>query len=239
MAPTIRALELQQPLREALDQVRAVVSEGAVFNPSKAKLTLSLAASDYEQYAVLMPFINRLRQAAPNIKIALMRLNGVTLEKQMEAGEIDLAVMNPLTAPANLRSRHLHDERYVCIVRKDHPRVKRNMTLELMVSLEHIVVSPRGGSFTGATDTALASHGKKRKVTVSASSFLWVPEMVERSDMMALVPARLVADRLKVLEPPIPIANFSASMLWNDRTHSHKAHQWIREQLVLPMAEAS
>lgn len=239
MAPTVRAQELQQPLREALDQVRNVVAQGAAFNPAKAKLTLSLAASDYVQYAVLMPFINQLRQTAPHIKIALMRLNGATLEKQMEAGEIDLAVMNPLTAPANLRSRHLHDDRYVCIVRKNHPKVKRHMTLELMATLEHIVVSPRGGLFAGATDTALAAHGKKRKVPVSTSSFLWVPEMVQRSDMMALVPERLVsdrADRLLVLEPPIPVANFSVSLLWNDRTHAHKAHQWIREQLVLQLA---
>ena len=239
MALTVRALELQQPLREAIDQVRNVVAEGAAFNPAKAKLTLSLAASDYEQYAVLMPFISMLRQAAPNIKIALVRLNGATLDKQMEAGEVDLAIMNPQTAPQRLRARHLHDERYVCIVRKDHPKVKRLMTTELMASLEHIVVSPRGGSFTGATDVALAAHGKKRKVTVSAASFLWVPEMIQRSDMMALVPERLVrdrADKLLVLEPPIPVDGFSASMLWNERTHTHKAHQWIREQLVTQCA---
>jgi DNA-binding transcriptional LysR family regulator len=236
MAPTARALELQQPLREALDQVRNVVAEGAAFNPAKAKLTLSLAASDYEQYAVLMPFITMLREVAPQMRVALMRLNGALIDKQMEAGEIDLAVMNPLTAPPNLRSRHLHDDRYVCIVRKNHPKVKRRMTVDLMAALEHIVVSPRGGSFTGATDTALAAHGKKRKVPVSAASFLWVPEMVQRSDMMALVPERLVrerADQLMILEPPIPVPGFSVSMLWNERTHAHKAHQWIREQLFL------
>ncbi len=240
MAPTARALELQQPLREALDQVRNVVAEGAEFNPAKAKLTLSLAASDYEQYAVLIPFITLLRQIAPHIKIALMRLNGATLDKQMEAGEIDLALMSPVNAPPNLRSRHLHDERYVCIVRKNHPKVKRRMTIDLMATLEHIVVSPRGGSFSGATDTALAAHGKKRKVPISAASFLWVPEMVQRSDMMALVPERLVrerADQLMILEPPIPVTSFSISMLWNERTHAHKAHQWLREQLVLQMTK--
>jgi DNA-binding transcriptional LysR family regulator len=240
MAPTARALELQEPLREVLDNVRAVVDRGAALNPAKAKLTLSLAASDYEQYAVLMPFISRLREVAPQIKVALMRLNGTLLEKQMEAGEIDLAIMNPLTAPPNLRSRHLHDDRYVCIVRKDHPRVKRKMTIELMATLEHIVVSPRGGSFRGATDDAMAAHGKKRKVTISASSFLWVPEMVQRSDMMALVPERLVrerSDQLTILESPIPVPGFSVSMLWNERTHTHKAYQWIREQLLLQFSK--
>jgi DNA-binding transcriptional LysR family regulator len=234
MVPTVKALDLQQPLREALDHVRNVVSEAATFHSAKTKLTLAIAASDYEQYAVLMPFITSLRAKAPQIKIALMRLNGALLGKQMEAGEIDLALMNPQTAPPDLRSRHLHDDRYVCIVRKDHPKVKRRMTLELMTSLEHIVVSPRGGSFTGATDAALAAHGKKRKVPISAASFLWVPEMVLQSDMMALVPERLVrsrADQLTILEPPIPVPGFSISMLWNKRTHTHKAHQWIREQL--------
>ncbi|NJM43921.1 MAG: LysR family transcriptional regulator [Brachymonas sp.] len=236
MQPTALGLELQTPLRKALDQVREVITQTLDFEPSKAKMTLHLAGSDYVEYALFMRYITHVQNLAPGIRIALHKLDGLALERQMQAGDIDLAVMNPRNAPASLRSRHLWDERYACIVRKGHPKVKKNMTLDLLASLEHVVVSPRGGGFTGATDTALAAHGKKRRVPVSAASFLWMPEMIERSDKVALVPERLVhdrQDRLLVLKPPLPIEGFSVSMLWHERTHAHKAHQWLREQILI------
>ena len=82
----------------------------------------------------------------------------------MERGDADLAVMVPDNAPPNLRSRHLYDETMVCVVRQGHSRVKRKMTLELMSSLEHILLSPRGGGFTGSTDQALAAHCKNARL---------------------------------------------------------------------------
>jgi DNA-binding transcriptional LysR family regulator len=234
MQPTALGEQLRAPLRQALEQLGDVVANVSAFDPLQARMTLSIAASDYEQYALLMPFLIALRVRAPHIRVALIRLEGRTLAQQMEKGEVDIALMNPANAPQNLRSRHLHDERYVCIVRKRHPRVRTNLTLNLLASLEHIVVSPRGGGFTGHTDEALAAIGKQRHVQISASSFLWVPEMVERSDMVALVPFGMVADRqarLRIFEPPLPVAGFSISMLWHERTHNHKGYQWLREQL--------
>jgi DNA-binding transcriptional LysR family regulator len=234
MQATAMGEQLRKPLRQALEQLSGVIDATAQFDPKKAKLTVSIAASDYAQYTLIIPFILHLRQRAPGIRIALHRADGRLLAQQMEKGEVDIGVMTPDSAPLNLRSRHLHDERYVSIVRKNHPSVRRNMTLDLFAKLEHIIVSPRGGGFSGATDTALAAHSKKRHVQVSASSFLWVPEMVIQSDMVALVPFRMVRnwqDRLKVLEPPIPVAGFSVSMLWHERTHGHKAYQWVREEL--------
>ena len=228
-------LATQKPLREALDQLRGVVAQAEVFNPAKAKLVLSIASSDYVQSALLIPFISKLRQSAPGIRVALRRLDGNLLEKEMERGEADLAVMVPDNAPPNLRSRHLYDETMVCVVRKGHPTVKRAMTLELMSSVEHILLSPRGGGFVGSTDEALAAHGKKRKVAISASSFLWILEMVHRSDMMAIVPASLMRSRgqgLSIFPPPVALPGFSMSMLWHERTHAHMAHQWARDQLL-------
>src|SRR5579872_6712201 len=45
MVPTARALELQGPLRRALDEVRRVTVRGRAFDPADASLTLTIAAS--------------------------------------------------------------------------------------------------------------------------------------------------------------------------------------------------
>lgn len=235
VVPTARALELQEPLRAVLEEVRGVMRRGREFDPVSATLTVKIAASDYVQCAVLAPFAVALRRRAPGIRIAALPLNGRVVGRQAELGDIDLAVMTPATAPALLRHRPLFDERYVCIARRRHPLLRRRLDLKTFLALDHVVVSPRGGGFWGPTDEALAALGRRRRVVLSVSSFLVVPEIVARSDLIALLPERIARGSgrpLQVLKPPIAVEGFSESMVWHERTHQHAGHRWIRDALA-------
>src|ERR1700734_3113459 len=53
MMPTAKAIELFDPLRQALDQVRATVATHRNFDPAKAKLIVAIACTDYLQVAVV------------------------------------------------------------------------------------------------------------------------------------------------------------------------------------------
>lgn len=234
MTPTARALELQEPLREALDRLRHVVTDNRAFDPSKARLTVRIAASDYAQVAVLLDFALTLRRSAPSVRMAIRNLDVPALEAQMERGDVDIALLTPELAPGPLWRMPLFDERYVAVVRRDHPAVRKRLTLEQFVRLEHVIVSPLGGGFTTPLDAALSMRAKKRDVVLSAASFLFVLETIERSNMLALVPGRLVRDRedrLRILEPPLPVKGFKILMTWHDRTHHHPGYRWVREAL--------
>jgi DNA-binding transcriptional LysR family regulator len=94
---------------------------------------------------------------------------------------------------------------------------------------------PGGGSFSAAIDLALSAVGVTRRVALSAASFLFVPEIIARSDLIAFVPSRLLhprADRLAIFEPPIKVPSFAISLLWHDRTHDHPAHAWVRSKIT-------
>lgn len=234
MIPTQRALDLQEPLRRALEEVRGVLVAGSTFDPAAADLTVSIAASDYGQYAVLMPLAVALAGEAPGLRLAFRTLDAANLAGQMERGEVDLALMTPQTAPDRLRMRILFEERYVAIARRDHPAIGAGLDLDTYCSLDHVVVSPQGGGFAGPADAALAAHGRVRRVALSAAGFLIVPELVERSDMVALVPERIArdrADRLQVFEPPVPVPGFGLALVWHDRTSDHPAQRWLRARL--------
>ena len=43
--------------------------------------------------------------------------------RQLEAAEVDLGILGAGFAPPNVRSRPLYLERFVCVVRRDHPQV--------------------------------------------------------------------------------------------------------------------
>lgn len=239
MTPTAKALELIPALRHALDQVRYTLATHQEFNPSQTNLTVSLACTDYLQAIISTSMINKLRLQAPHIKIALRTLEPSRLEAQMLAGEVDLALMTPEQAPPSLRTRHLFDETYVLIGRENHPHLTENMSLDVYAQLEHIVVSLNDGSFLTPVDQALNTLGYKRNVVLSASSFLMIPEMVAQSDLVALVPKRLVEGReyLKIVTSPIAENGFSVGMVWHERNHGHPAQRWVRETMYHLMME--
>jgi DNA-binding transcriptional LysR family regulator len=234
VTPTARAIELEAPVRRALDQVRNVLAQGRGFDPATADLTVAIACSEYVQVAVIVPLALDLRVNAPNLRVAIHQIDGNLVGQQMEAGVVDLAVMTPSTASPTLRTRLLFQERYVTIARRRHPRVKGKLTLDDFVALEHVVVSPRGGGFSGPVDTALGKLGHKRRIAISSARFLFVPELVARSDLIATVPERLVRERderLQVLEPPLPVEGFTIGLVWHERTQRHPAQRWVRERI--------
>jgi DNA-binding transcriptional LysR family regulator len=236
MLPTQRALELQAPLHEALDGVRRVVAESAQFEPSSAVAAIAIAASDYGQYSILMSIASVLRTEAPGIRIVWRTIDASALTAQMERGEVHLAVMTPETAPEPLRMRKLYRERYVAIARADHPVVHGKIDLEAFCALDHVVVSPQGGGFSGPADAALEAIGRSRHVVLSAPGFLIVPEIIARSDLIALVPYRIArdrADRLQIVEPPLAVPGFEIAMVWHDRTTTHPLQRWLRERIAV------
>jgi len=236
MVPTARAIALRQPLRAALDGVRDVVATANPFVPSTAEGTVAIVASDYVQYAVLMPLVLRLRKEAPGIRIAWRTADIEAGIRPFEQGLADLYLTIPQDIPDGLRMKPLFTENYVSISRADHPVLQGWLDLETFCSLEHIIVSPEGGGFSGPTDVALAALGHARRVMLSASGFLMVPEMVARSEMVALVPRRIVQGRglaLQILPPPIRVPGFTIAMAWHDRTATHPLHRWMREMIAV------
>lgn len=235
MTPTAKAMELLDPLRQALDQVRATVALHRNFDPAKAELTVTIACTDYLQAAVIKPLVVDLRTRAPGLRVALRNLDVPQLQTQMARGDVDLVLMTPEAAPPGLRTRHLFDERYVLIGRRDHPRLRRKISVAQFAQLEHVIVSLRGADFATPVDDALAALGHKRNVVLSAASFLFVPEIVAASDFVALVPELLVrdrGDRLLLVEPPFPVEGFAVGMVWHERGHGHPGQRWVREAIV-------
>lgn len=236
MTPTAKALELLGPLRDALDQLRRTLQTHKDFHPQSAQLTLTIACTDYIQAAVAMPLVLALRQRAPGVRIALRHYAPEQLEQQLASGEIDLAIATPESRYAQLRTRHLFDEDYVLVGRRGHPALSAELSMEAFAQLEQVIVSPSGGGFTTPIDEALATFGLERRVVMSAASFLFVPQIVAISDLVALVPRRLLqqvmTERLAQAEVPWLAEQFEVSMIWHERNHGHAGQRWVREVIL-------
>ena len=236
MTPTAKALELLGPLRDALDQLRRTLQTHKDFHPQSAQLTLTIACTDYIQAAVAMPLVLALRQSAPGVRIALRHYIPEQLEPQLASGEIDLAIVTPESRHAQLRTRHLFDEDYVLVGRRGHPALNGELSMQAFAQLEQVIVSPSGGGFTTPIDDALATFGLQRRVVMSAASFLFVPQIVAISELVALVPRRLLqqvmTERLSQAEVPWLVEQFEVSLIWHERNHGHAGQRWVREAIL-------
>ena len=91
------------------------------FDPRQATLTFTLAATDYALRAIAVPFIAALKVRAPAIRVRVIPVDSERMMNQLERGNVDVALITPHTTPDDLHSRALYDERYVCMMRADHP----------------------------------------------------------------------------------------------------------------------
>lgn len=234
IVPTLRALELAGPVKAILSEVGELL-QPQQFNPALSQMTLHVAATDYALSAVILPFIAHLRREAPGIRVAVVPVNSETLSGQFEHGDVDVALLTPETTPPTLHTRQLFNEEYVCLLSENHPLAGcATLSLDEFCAQDHALVSWPGGNFHGVTDQALAAIGRARRVTLSVCSFLVLPEILRVTDLVSVVPKRLVVDTtgLVMLPPPLVIPGFSKIMAWHDRTHHHKGHVWLRERLA-------
>lgn len=234
MQPTARAETLREPLREALEALERAVAPATPFEPAAADNTWRVAATDYSESAVLLPALAGLRQVAPGTRLAVVELAPSRIARQAEQGEIDMAFHISDEAPSGMRRRALFTERYVLVGRSGHPCLQKRPTPAQFCELEHVIVSPDGGGFRGVTDTVLAIAGLTRRVVLSVPHFLFMKSVLADTDLVAMLPERLVRDGagLEVMEPPVDVPGYELAMLWHERSHRDPGHQWLREYIA-------
>lgn len=234
MLPTTRANELREPLRLALEALEQAVAPSSPFDPAQANQTWRIAASDYSESTILLPAITSLCKVAPATRLAVLQIAPSLIAKQAEQGDIDLAFHIAEEAPQGLRRKSVFFENYLLAARIGHPGLKGRLTLEKLCALNHVVVSPDGGGFHGVTDKALAELGMNRKVFLSIPHFLFLESVLINTDLVAMVPSRLVRNikTLQVVKPPLDVPGYEMLMLWHERVHRDPAHQWLREHIL-------
>lgn len=234
MRPTARADELREPLRDALEALERAVAPARPFDPAQATNTWKIAATDYGGSTIVLPGLNGLRRQAPGTRLAVIDLMPREMVKQAEQGVFDLALHITEDAPLELYQRRLFTERYVLAGRVGHPGLNARPTREQFCALEHVMVSREGGGFFGVTDKALAEVGLSRKVVLSVPHFLLVMSVLASTDLVAMLPSRLVRDNpaLQVVAAPLEVPGYEMAMFWGERSHRDPAHRWLREHLA-------
>jgi DNA-binding transcriptional LysR family regulator len=242
MTLTPRARALADPLRRGLSLLSSVVVPPAPFDPLRAEEVLRIAAIDFAQNQVVPPLLALLRRRAPRVDVAVASFEPAAF-KELTTGDLHL-VLGMARSDTAYPSQRLTTEDFVCVLRQDHPALRRRrLSPEAFASLPHVLISSKLRR-AGAVDKALATRGLTRRVALVVPSFSAAAIAVSQSDMV-LTGARREAERhaaampLALVPPPVPVPPFGLAMFWHERSESDPFHRWIREQVVQASAPPS
>jgi DNA-binding transcriptional LysR family regulator len=159
-----------------------------------------------------------------------------------EAADVVVGLRLKGGTDSNIVSRRLFSERFVCVVRPDHPALSKRWTPQTFTELGHAFVALRGTP-GGAVDDALKRLGLERRIVVAVPHFLVAPFIVKDTDLVLTLPERMAHAfsrhvPLAILEPPFPLPGFTIEISWHQRVHLDPAHVWFREQVIAVAKEA-
>ncbi|NOR62625.1 MAG: LysR family transcriptional regulator [Rhodobacteraceae bacterium] len=233
MAPTPRAEMLYPKIKRAVEALEALI-EDPVFNPERISKTICIAASDYAVSVIVQPLFQRLALAAPGLRLTVIPLQADKLVEQMHVGMVDVALTVPAFLPPNLHHQHLFSDSYKCTFRQGHPLAGQRLTLSLFCQQAHLLIAPNGKDAQSEIDQILADHGVARDVRLALPSFLNAESFLEASNLVALLPQRILQNSqadLAVVEPPFSVPAFEIVSAWPPRVHADPTNIWLRNQL--------
>lgn len=235
MALTPRAQDLLQPLELALNQLNALLHEGA-FDPRQAVRCFRVAMSDYAAHLVLPTLVKRLRDQAPSIDVIVCQASREAMLAQLADGEIDLALgVFPDTA-SGIVVETLFEEHFVSVADKRSLPLRGKLSLDKWMARPHVLVATRPNT-ENEIDAALAAQGLRRHIALVLPHWRAATEVLANTDLILTVASRTLdhvsdGQGLAQFLPPFELPRFSFQQAWHVRRNTDSAHHWFRSVVM-------
>jgi DNA-binding transcriptional LysR family regulator len=240
--PTPRAETLWPTVRRTLSELQEAVAPSS-FDLATARVTFRLAMADATAALWLPALVRLIEGEAPGIDVRMSPLMTRDPRPMLLHGDIDLAigffpgVVAQLAGGPETPVRHeqLYSGKYVCVMRKDHPLAKGELTLDAYCNADHLLVSGSGRA-RGLVDEALTQLGRERRILLTVNQFFTGGKVVANSDLLTVLPRHLIASTgmtgaLIAKDLPFPMPDVHIDMLWHERDARSPAHKWLRQHL--------
>lgn len=242
MLPTPKALGLAPVVAQMMEAARAHLVPAAGFDPASSTRVFTLSMSDSAELVFLPTLLPRLRAAAPHTQLKVVQLLPRELPAALEQREVDLVLGSLRLADEGLYQQQLFRHPLACMAARDHPRLRGGMSRAAFEACEHIGIQPLGME-EDIFEWALQEHGVQRRFVMSTPSFMVLPMLVERSELLATVPQRLadvfVAWGAVAAWPmPVSVPPLALRQTWHARFHQDAASMWLRQQVCTLFQEA-
>ena len=230
MVASPRALELRDSIAQLVHDAEAALRPADQLDLGKVDRTFTMRASEgfVENFGAKL--LARVAGEAPGARLHFLH----KLDKDsgpLRDGTVDLetGVVDKAIGP-EVRTQALFRDRYVGVVRAQHPLSEGEVTPLRFAEAAHVHVSRRDND-KGPIDNALAELGLERRIATIVGGFSAALALARATDLVATVHERHTGNLYAGMHSfaiPLTIPEFTVSLLWHPRLDGDTAHRWLR-----------
>ena len=248
MVPTPYALQLAEPVANALDGLQQALQVRAAFDPATSERRFTLAMTDVGEMYFLPVLMEALAQNAPGVTLNVVAVTSASLGDDMATGRTDLALGLLPQLQAGFFQQALFRQPYVCLMHTGHPlAAESSLSLANFAAASHVRVIAAGtghGRIDDAISEALKQQGLQRRIRLTVPNYVALGDVLGHSDLIATVPERF-AQRvtgpfaLATRALPMNVDGSAIHQFWHARLHKDPGHQWLRELVAQCFGDGS
>ncbi len=236
MRLTPRAMALIEPVRSAVRQFQGIVLQEDSFDPATVERAFTIAVPGSVEAHLIPRLLAFLGREAPGVRLTLRVLDYGTVLDELDADQVDLGIGVITEGQAHHKLRSLYRFGYLCLFNPDLLGVAVPLSLDDYLRFPHIMTSMTGTDH-GVVDVALAAIGKRRRLAATTPRFTTVAFHVQAAPVITTMVDELAlgfAAQLGLATSPVPVPldEFTISMVWHSSYDQDPAHRWLREVLV-------
>jgi len=246
VVPTPRAQELAPLLDGALEQLGNIIDAGRGFVPAETTRGFTLAAADSNQLCDVPGIVEAFARELPRARLRIVSADYLVSSDGLRTGEIDAAfAVGGMPLTSGVRARTLYEEVGALVVRRDHPRIREQMTPRQFNGEKHIdvqVALGRTGAGHQIAEQMWRSLGLSRDVVLAVPHFMAAAMAAARTDYVAALPTRVAQMAcgflpLRVTRPAFEMPRAEVTLIWHARSDADAGAAYFRELVARAVRE--
>lgn len=230
------ASELALKLQGVMGEIDALYNPAIPFSPDTVTGWLKIAANDYVQSVLGLPFVRHMRQLAPNLHIEIRPVGALYPEQLLEEGMVDI-VLSAAYANFNLHHQKTFADPFICVADAANETIPESLSLDAFLKLPQVDVSPSGTGLLRRYFERTQRRFRDERIIISVlTSFASLPEVLAGSNSVALLPSRmfpfLPSGQLRTITIDFELPAYDVSIWWHPRTHTDPLISWSRAELI-------
>lgn len=238
LKPTQRAHELHMMIAPALGMIRESL-EDQVFSAANFSRTIDISMNHAVEHIWGSFLIQTARVEAPNLRWKMHPDYIGDIPARLKDGRLSYAVDYTAMPDDHFESQLLLSETLTLICATDHPVLGDEITLSQFESLPHVSLVRRSSTIRSQNsrratplEFLLGNAMPERNMALQMSSFVSIPEVVSKTDLIAVVPMRLAQPlwargKLKCLKLPFEAPLTEVRLYWHKSRNNDPSHNWL------------
>lgn len=240
MEPSQTALALRPAFEQVMRLVGDTLQASRQFEPATSTRRFRVAMTDTGEFVILPHLIAALQSAAPDATVQSMRIAPEDLPGALRTGQVDVAIgYQPGLDQTGAVGRPLLTDKIVCLFRADHPLAGQPWTAEAFADLSFIDVGRDATGYRMARQF-IADLGIRYRTVAQLDHFTIVPEVLRRTDFVALFPQSVCRmmnrhGEFDHLDLPFSVPTFDVKFWVGQAFAADTALTWLYELLLNQM----